>query len=332
MFGLSLISSFLSAFMNNVGAVGLLLPTAVRMADRKAIDRGVFGLPLVFASIIGGSMTLIGSAPNIIVASYMLSTTGQSFKMFDFAFHGLAMMITALMIWLILTSMGLMKDKVFNTASQNSLEVNQQTDDAHVEFAPFNTSAKKITIIVVLITVLAVSTGFLHPALGFGIAGLVLILSKVLNLEEAYHTIDLKIVIFLGSMLGIGNILERTSSIGHLSDFLVQNIPPFNPLLLIILLIFISSALSNSINNSAAAVFMAPLAVAFADQTDLKIAAALMAIAAGANLTLLLPTHQAALMVQSKASFSPRTFLKIGMILTVMLSLVAGVVIKMVWQ
>ena len=78
--------------------------------------------------------------------------------------------------------------------------------------------------------------------------------------------------------------------------------------LLIILLIFISSALSNSINNSATAVFIASLAVSFADQTDLKIAAALMATAAGANLTLLLPTHQAALMVQSKAPFSPRTF------------------------
>ena len=78
--------------------------------------------------------------------------------------------------------------------------------------------------------------------------------------------------------------------------------------LLIILLIFISSALSNSINNSATAVFIASLAVAFSDQTNLKIAAALMATAAGANLTLLLPTHQAALMVQSEAFFHQELF------------------------
>ena len=89
--GVSLVSSFLSAFMNNVGAVGLLLPTVVRMSDRKQIDRGVFGLPLAFASVVGGSLTLIGSAPNIITASYMYSATGDSFRMFDFTYHGFAM-------------------------------------------------------------------------------------------------------------------------------------------------------------------------------------------------------------------------------------------------
>jgi len=72
------VGSLLSAVMNNVGAVGLMLPTAVRMARRSGSDPGSFGLPLAMASILGGTVTLIGSAPNIIIASYMASATGQS--------------------------------------------------------------------------------------------------------------------------------------------------------------------------------------------------------------------------------------------------------------
>jgi di/tricarboxylate transporter len=105
--GVALAGSLLSAFMNNVGAVGLMLPTAVRMARRSGSSPGNFGLPLSIASILGGTLTLIGSAPNIIIASYMLSSTGQPFKMFDFAPHGLAMLGTAFLAWLFCRACGM---------------------------------------------------------------------------------------------------------------------------------------------------------------------------------------------------------------------------------
>ncbi len=328
--GVSLVSSFLSAFMNNVGAVGLLLPTVVRMSDRKQIDRGVFGLPLAFASVVGGSLTLIGSAPNIITASYMYSATGDSFRMFDFTYHGFAMVVTGLILWLILSFFGYagINHQVKNSKEQDT----EHSKETPKHFSPLSTPTKKLTIFIVLVAVLTVSTGILHPGLGFGAAGLLLIFSGVLTPQDAYQSIDLKIIFFLGSMLGIGEILEDTSSIELLSNTLIDNLPEFSPAVLILLLILISSALSNGINNSASAVFMAPIAVVFAEQTDLETAASLMAVAAGSNLTLLLPTHQAVLMVQSKAPFSPRTFAKIGILLTIVLSLVAAFVINLVWQ
>jgi di/tricarboxylate transporter len=70
-----------SGFMNNVGALALLMPVAIRVAKRAGHSRAIVLMPLAFASLLGGLVTLIGTPPNIIVAS----AREPSFAMFDFA-------------------------------------------------------------------------------------------------------------------------------------------------------------------------------------------------------------------------------------------------------
>lgn len=330
------VGAFLSAFMNNVGAVGLMLPTAVRMAKRSGSSPGSFGLPLAMGTILGGTMTLIGSAPNIIIASYMYSATGQPFKMFDYAPHGLAMLATALLLWLLCKSCGIDPGAAETTALQpeNNPRPNSENEalDEVFHFAPLATKERRITLFAILAAVLLVSFGLLHPAFGFGAAALVLIIFGVLKPPAAYQSIDIKIVFFLGAMLGIGQTLEYTAALDLVSALLARFTTGFSPFWLVLMLVLVSSALSNAINNAASAVFMAPLAVAMAAASPLETATALMAVAAGSNLTLLLPTHQASLMALSKAPFSTVSFMRFGAVLTLCCSLAAALVITLVWQ
>ncbi len=323
-------AALLSAFMNNVGAVGLMLPTIVRMAERFDCRPGSFGMPLAMGSILGGTLTLIGSAPNIIIASYMLSYGERSFKMFDFAPHGLAMLFVALLLWLICKSCGM--DPGAGAPDHPQIEREHPVIAETIPFAPLATPVRRITFAAILLAVLTVSFGLLHPALGFGGAALLLILTGVLKLPAAFDSVDLRVVFFLGAMLGMGSILDYTGGLELLSAFLARIAAGFSPFWLIVLLVFVASALSNAINNAAAAVFMAPLAAGLAAGNNLETAAALMAVAAGANMTLLLPTHQAVLMVMSKAPFSTASFLRAGLVLSVCCGLAAAVVIALVWQ
>lgn len=82
-----------SAFMNNVGALALMLPVAIRSAKetRRPVSR--FLMPLSFGSLLGGLITLIGTPPNIIIASVRAETTGTTFAMFDFAPVGLGVAV-----------------------------------------------------------------------------------------------------------------------------------------------------------------------------------------------------------------------------------------------
>jgi di/tricarboxylate transporter len=79
----------LSAFMNNVGAMALLLPVGVQLAHKHELPPGKILMPLSFGTILGGMTTLIGTPPNLIVAGFRADADGASFAMFDFARVGL---------------------------------------------------------------------------------------------------------------------------------------------------------------------------------------------------------------------------------------------------
>jgi di/tricarboxylate transporter len=73
-----------SAFMNNVGALALLLPVAIRMARKSGTPPSVLLMPLAFGSLLGGLTTLIGTPPNIIIATFRAQHGDGPFGMFDF--------------------------------------------------------------------------------------------------------------------------------------------------------------------------------------------------------------------------------------------------------
>jgi di/tricarboxylate transporter len=79
-----------SAFMNNVGALALMLPVAIATANQANRSPALVLMPLAFGSILGGMTTLIGTPPNIIIASYRAEINGGvGFSMFDFSAVGL---------------------------------------------------------------------------------------------------------------------------------------------------------------------------------------------------------------------------------------------------
>lgn len=79
------IGGVLSAFMNNVAALALLMPVDIATARKAKRAAGLTLMPLSFATILGGMVTLIGTPPNIIIASIREESLGAPFTMFDFA-------------------------------------------------------------------------------------------------------------------------------------------------------------------------------------------------------------------------------------------------------
>lgn len=98
MTALSGLGALLSAFMNNVGALALLMPLALRLSERPSAVL----MPLSFATILGGLVTLIGTPPNIIIATYRADVSGTAFGMFDFAFVGLPIAAVGLLFVLLI--------------------------------------------------------------------------------------------------------------------------------------------------------------------------------------------------------------------------------------
>jgi di/tricarboxylate transporter len=81
----TLVVALLSAFMNNVGALALMLPVAMRNAYRDGYAPASALMPLAFGSLLGGLTTLIGTPPNIIISTFRHRELGEAYSMFAFA-------------------------------------------------------------------------------------------------------------------------------------------------------------------------------------------------------------------------------------------------------
>lgn len=95
MLALVALGAVLSGFMNNVGAMALLMPVAIQLSQRLSLTAGQVLMPLAFGTILGGMTTLIGTPPNLIVSGFR---TESSFSMFDFTAVGLPLALAGVLL------------------------------------------------------------------------------------------------------------------------------------------------------------------------------------------------------------------------------------------
>jgi len=96
-FALTALAAILSGFMNNVGALALLMPIAVQVAAKKDIPPGRVLMPLAFGSILGGTTTLIGTPPNLIVSGFRADAGMGHYGMFDFSPVGISISVIGIL-------------------------------------------------------------------------------------------------------------------------------------------------------------------------------------------------------------------------------------------
>ncbi len=95
-FSLSILVAVASAFMNNVGALAIMMPIALHLARKSGNPPSFILMPIAFASLLGGVTTLIGTPPNIIIATFRGDEFGEPFGMFDFAPVGILIAIAGI--------------------------------------------------------------------------------------------------------------------------------------------------------------------------------------------------------------------------------------------
>lgn len=118
----SLVTVF-SAFMNNVGALALMLPVTMVAANEYKLSPAMLLMPLAFGSILGGLVTLIGTPPNIIIASYRAEQFGSGFSMFDFAPVGLGVAIAGVIFISLIGWRLIPKDRLKSNSAKQLFQI-----------------------------------------------------------------------------------------------------------------------------------------------------------------------------------------------------------------
>ena len=97
MIAITFFAAILSSFMNNIGAMAMLLPITLGICQKMNWNPSKFLIPLSFASILGGMNTKIGTPPNIIISEFRNDFTNKDFGFFDFSFAGVPVSILGIL-------------------------------------------------------------------------------------------------------------------------------------------------------------------------------------------------------------------------------------------
>jgi len=121
-----------SAFMNNVGALALLLPVALATAREHKRSPALLLMPLAFGSILGGMTTMIGTPPNIIVATYRTDLVGTPFNLFDFAPVGVLVALTGVIFVVLIGWRLIPKDRLEHVPEEQLFEIGKYLTELRI--------------------------------------------------------------------------------------------------------------------------------------------------------------------------------------------------------
>ncbi|MFB3078560.1 MAG: SLC13 family permease, partial [Lysobacterales bacterium] len=121
-----------SAFMNNVGALALMLPVALATAEKHERSPAILLMPLAFGSILGGMTTMIGTPPNVIIANYRAEIAGEPFTMFDFSPVGVAIAVFGLAFVILLGWRLIPKERQTQNAPQQLFEIDEYLTEMQI--------------------------------------------------------------------------------------------------------------------------------------------------------------------------------------------------------
>jgi di/tricarboxylate transporter len=181
-------------------------------------------------------------------------------------------------------------------------------------------------------TILSAAFGLLSVPVAFSLAAGLMVVTNILPLRELYDAIDWPIIVLLGATIPLGSALERSGAADTIANgvlYISSGAPEF---VAVGLLLVVTMLLSNIVNNAAAAVLMAPIGISLANSFAASMDPFLMAVAIGAAVPFLTPIgHQSNILVMGPGGYSFSDYWRLGLPLSLLVSIVALVMIMLVW-
>ena len=126
-----LVCGIMSAFMNNVGAVAVLMPAVIGISNKTKIPVSKLLIPLAFSSLLGGKMTLIGTPANILAQGILVERGLPSFGFFEITPMGAIVLLTGI-IYMVLIGRHLLPVRVTASDSQVSKQLRPYIGEVQV--------------------------------------------------------------------------------------------------------------------------------------------------------------------------------------------------------
>ncbi len=275
MVGVMLPATFLSAVLSNTGTCACLMPVVLSICAAAKIPASRQLMPLAFACSWGGSITLVGTPPNLIVNSALEAAKLPKFGFFDFAWVGIPISIAGI-IYMVTIGKHLLPKMELSADQEIEQEIAASVKD------PKKKWISGITLLVVVIF-MALDYKWMPLHVAAVIGAIVCVLTGCLTEKQAYASIDWVTMFLLGMMMAVAEALDKSGAGKLIADGAVGMMGGTpSPYMVMAVLFIIASILTQFMSNTAATALFAPIGISIAQKLGASPHAVLMAIAISA--------------------------------------------------
>jgi di/tricarboxylate transporter len=183
-----------------------------------------------------------------------------------------------------------------------------------------------------LASITAIITGLLAAPVALVAGAVAMVLVKLMTAAEAYKSIDWSVIVLLAAMIPVGQAMETTGGASLIAAQMLVLGENLSVASVLVMILVSTTLLSNVVNNAAATIVVAPIALSLAGELQIASDAVLMAVAVGASCAFMTPIgHQSNALVMEPGGYEFGDYWRLGLPLTVIVTVVAVPMIMLVW-
>jgi len=183
-----------------------------------------------------------------------------------------------------------------------------------------------------IISIVAIVSGWLSAPVALVSGAVAMVLTKLIDAPGAYRAIDWSVIVLLAAMIPVGQALETTGGAELIAGQMLAIGDGLAPSAVLVMVLVGTMLLSNVVNNAAAAILVAPIALSLSAELGMASDAVLMAVAVGASCAFLTPIgHQSNALVMEPGGYQFGDYWRLGLPLSILVTAVAVPMILLVW-
>ncbi len=329
-----LVTIILSSVSSNTGTVACLMPVIIGIAQAANIPASKELMPLAVAANVGGTITMIGTPPNVIVTGALSAAGLPSFGFFEFALIGVPLSIVVL-VYMLTIGRKTIPIKNAGAMDADAVEAAKKEAGASDDNAPKSKTKMWISGIILLGVVAAMALNLKTvPLQTAAVTGAILcVITGCLKEKEAYAGIDWVTIFLFAGMLSVATAMDKTGAGKLIADTVVNMMGDHpNPIVLCAVLYLISNVLTQFMSNTASAALLAPIGISIAQSIGADPKPVLMAIGIAASMAFATPMATPPnTLVLGPGGFSFNDYVKVGVPLCVITFIVSVIIIPIFW-
>lgn len=325
MFGIMIIAALMSAVLSNTGTTACLIPVVMGICANAKISASRELMPLAFAAGLGGTITLIGTPPNIL-ANVALKAAGMpelQFGFFEYAWIGIPIIIAGIVYMMFIGKYLLPKD---------SGTLNLEIDEEILENE--TSTQKQIICGIIMVGVIgSMATGIVPLEIAAVVGAVIAVLTGCLTEKQAYNSIDWVTIFLFAGMIPVATAMNTSGAGKLIAEATVKMLggDP-SPYMVTAVLFVLAVVLTQFMSNTASKALLCPVGIALSAQMGASPKAVLMAILIASSCAFASPVGTPPnTLVLGPGGYKFMDYLKAGTGLVAVCLIVSIIVIPIVW-